>query len=103
MPKLNEAEKRLVKHVALPSLRGRVIMGTDAVESTGHALNLGTNVSIKLELDSRALGPTGCSRPSARAAGRPCRSRTGSGVLYWGSLTDKYGVQWRFNYMEPRQ
>ncbi len=45
-------------HVELPILGGHVLMGTDAVESMGHKLVMGTNVSLNLEPDSRVEAAT---------------------------------------------
>ncbi|MGC4069460.1 MAG: VOC family protein [Polyangiaceae bacterium] len=54
MPPLSPEEKQLVMHVALPILGGHVLMGTDTLESMGHKLNVGNNVSINLEPDTRS-------------------------------------------------
>ncbi len=53
-PELSEAEKKLVAHVELPILAGHVLMGTDMLESMGHELKVGNNVTICLEPDTRA-------------------------------------------------
>ena len=54
MPPLSEAEQAMVMHVELPILAGHVLMGTDVLESMGHQLEVGNNVSINLEPDTRA-------------------------------------------------
>src|SRR5258708_10323743 len=53
-PPMAEADKNLVMHVALPILGGHVLMGTDAPETMGFALNPGNNVFINLQPDTRA-------------------------------------------------
>jgi len=53
VPQLSDAEKKMVMHVELPIVGGHILMGTDALESMGHELVLGTNVSISLEPDTR--------------------------------------------------
>ncbi len=53
-PELSEVEKNNVMHVELPILGGHSIMGSDLVESMGHQLRLGNNVTIHLELEDRA-------------------------------------------------
>lgn len=96
MPPLSDADKRLVMHVELPIVGGHVLMGTDALESMGHSLVFGTNVSINLEPDTRseterlfeALGGGG-------KIGVPLQDMFWGG--YFGALTDKYGVQWMVN------
>jgi PhnB protein len=52
-PELAEAEKRLIMHIELPILAGHVLMGTDMLESMGHELRIGNNVTINLEPDTR--------------------------------------------------
>jgi PhnB protein len=53
-PELSADDKKLVMHVELPITGARVLMGTDALESMGHTVTVGTNVSIMLEPDTRA-------------------------------------------------
>jgi len=54
MPPLAEEDKKLVKHVVLPILGGHELMGTDSPESMGFKVNMGNNVYINLEPDTRA-------------------------------------------------
>lgn len=98
---VREDEKHLVMHVALPILGGHVLMGTDALESRGHALTFGTNVSINLEPDTRAeadrlfreLGEGGTVMV-------PLQEMFWGG--YFGTLTDRFGVQWMVNSSGPQ-
>ncbi len=95
-PPLAEADKNLVMHVALPILGGHVLMGTDACESMGFKLNQGNNVYINLEPDTRA--ETDRLFRALSDGGKvemPLREMFWGG--YFGSLTDKFGVQWMFN------
>lgn len=96
MPKLKEEEMDLVMHVALPILGGHVIMGTDAVESMGHKVVFGNNISINLEPDTRVetqkLFTALC---EGGKIDMPLMEMFWGG--YFGSLTDRYGVQWMFN------
>jgi PhnB protein len=52
-PALSESEKHKVMHVELPILGGHVLMATAMLESMGHELKVGDNVTINLEPDSR--------------------------------------------------
>src|SRR5690349_2725165 len=52
MPSLSEADKKKVMHVSLPIL-GTEIMGTDVLESMGHKLVEGNNVTISLNPDTK--------------------------------------------------
>lgn len=95
-PPLSLDEQELVMHVELPILAGHVLMGTDALESMGHQLVFGTNVSINLEPDTREetdLLFAGLSEGGT--VGMPLTEMFWGG--YFGSLTDRFGVQWMFN------
>lgn len=96
MPPLSDAEKAMVMHVALPILGGHMLMGTDTLASMGHTLTMGNNVHINLEPDTRA------------EAKRLFDALADGGTVtmplqemfwgaYYGSLTDKFGVQWMMN------
>ena len=93
MPALSDAEKRCVMRIALPIVGGHVLMGTDALESMGHRLTFGNNVSINLEPDTR--------EETERLFGRLSEGGKVEMPLqdmFWGSyfgyLTDKFGVKW---------
>jgi len=95
-PPLAETDKNLVMHVALPLLGDFVLMGTDAPESMGFTVKPGNNVYINLEPDTRS--ETERLFTSLSVGGKvemPLQ------VMFWGdyfgSCTDKYGVQWMFN------
>jgi PhnB protein len=99
MPPIAEDDLNLVMHVELPILGGHLLMGTDAPESMGFKVNFGNNVYINLEPDSKAETKR---LFDALAAGGTITQELqdmfwGS---YYGSCTDKYGVQWMFNYTE---
>jgi PhnB protein len=93
MPPLPEAEKDLVMHVALPILGGHVIMGTDVLPSMREKLVFGTNVSITLVPDTRVEAD----RLFAGLA-EGGKVTMPLQVMFWGdyfgTLTDKFGVQW---------
>src|SRR4051794_29839312 len=54
MPPMAEEDKNLVMHVELPIVGGHKLMGTDAPESMGFTVNVGNNVYINLQPDTRA-------------------------------------------------
>lgn len=95
-PPLSDADRNLVMHVELSILGGHVLMGTDAPESMGFSLVRGNNISLNLEPDTRAetdrlfdaLAVDG-------TVDTPLQDMFWGG--YFGSLTDKYGIQWMFN------
>lgn len=95
-PPLPAAEQEKVMHVELPILGGLVLMGTDMLESMGHKLVPGNNMSINLEPDSRA--ETERLYHALAAGGDPGMAPQ---KMFWGgvfgSCVDKFGVQWMFN------
>jgi PhnB protein len=96
MPQLTEAEKAMVMHIELAITGGHVLMGTDALESMGHKLTFGNNVHINVEPDTReeakrlfdALAEGG-------KVSMPLQDMFWG--AYFGSLTDRFGVQWMVN------
>lgn len=96
MPSMPDDVKNLVMHVELPILGGHVLMGTDAPESMGFTVNPGNNVYINLEPDTR------------QETKKLFDALSGGGEVtmeldemfwggYFGSCTDKYGINWMFN------
>lgn len=96
MPPMPEADKNLVMHIELPTIGGHILMGTDAPESFGFNVNFGNNVHIMLEPDTREETKT---LFDALAAGgkitMPLQDMFWG--AYYGSLTDKFGIQWMLN------
>lgn len=93
---LAEADKNLVMHVALPILAGHMIYGTDATQSMGFELKPGNNVYINLEPDTRE--ETDKLFAGLSEGGKVTMPLQ---IMFWGdyygSCTDKFGVQWMFN------
>lgn len=89
-----EAEK--VMHVALPILGGHLLMGTDVPASMREGLRFGTNVSVNLEPDTREeTDRLFAALAAGGAVTMPLREMFWGG--YFGTLTDRFGVQWMFN------
>lgn len=96
MPPLAEEDKNLIMHIELRILDSHSLMGTDAPESMGFKVNAGNNVHINLMPDTRA------------ETDRLFKGLSEGGTVtmelqemfwgdYYGSCTDKFGVQWMFN------
>jgi len=96
VPPIAESDKDLVMHVELPIMGGHVLMGTDAPESMGFKVNYGNNVSINLEPDTREETVKLFKALSAGGQITMELQDTFWGA-YFGSCTDKYGIQWMFN------
>jgi PhnB protein len=101
MPPVSDAVKNLVMHVELPITGGHILMGTDAPEQMGFTVNFGNNVHINLETDTRAETKR---LFDALSAGGKVSSELQDMFwgAYFGSCTDKYGVQWMFNCNEKK-
>lgn len=100
-PELSDEDKELVMHVGLPILGGHVLYGTDAPESMGFIMNYGNNVYINLEPDTR------------EEADRLFKALSEGGTVememqdmfwgdYFGSLKDRFKVQWMINCAEKK-
>ncbi len=97
VPNLREEEKNRIMHIALPILGGTQLMGTDTLESMGHKLVEGNNVTISLYPDTKqeadrlyqelSEGGSESVAPHAEFWG------------YWGTCKDRFGIRWMFNVM----
>jgi PhnB protein len=96
---LSEEDKNLIMHIALSLPGGHVLMGTDAPESMGFKVNFGNNMYINLEPDTREE-----TRRLYDALSEGGNIEMKLQDMFWGdyygSCTDKYGVQWMFNCSE---
>lgn len=101
MPPLAEEDKNLIMHIELRLLGVHTLMGTDAPESMGFSVNFGNNVHINLQPDTR------------EETRKLFLALSEGGVVtmelqdmfwgdYFGSCTDKFGVQWMFNCGEKK-
>lgn len=96
MPQLAPEDANLVMHVALPILGGHVLMGTDAPESLGYRVNMGNNVYINLETDTREEAEA--LYHALKEGGKvEMELQDMFWGAYYGSLTDKFGVHWMIN------
>jgi PhnB protein len=95
-PPMAPEDKNLIMHIELPLLGGHLLMGTDAPESMGFKVIPGNNVHISLEPDTReetkklfdALSKGG-------KVTMPLQDMFWG--AYYGSCTDKFGIQWMLN------
>ncbi|MBO0730810.1 MAG: VOC family protein [Acidimicrobiaceae bacterium] len=94
-PQIPDAEKNLVAHVELPILAGHVLMATDMLESYGHQLRVGNNVTINLEPDTRP--ETERLYAALSEGGSDSSGMQDMPWGYWGTTLDRFGVRWMFN------
>ena len=99
MPPMAEEDKNLVMHIELAIVGGHLLMGTDAPETMGFDVKFGNNVYINLEPDTKL--ETKRLFEALSADGKvtmELQDMFWGG--YYGSCTDKFGVQWMFNCTE---
>jgi uncharacterized glyoxalase superfamily protein PhnB/uncharacterized protein YndB with AHSA1/START domain len=100
-PPVADAIKKMVLHVELPINGGHVLMGTDAPKEMGFELITGNNMHINVE-------------PATRVETKrifDALSQGGNVTMelmdmffgaYYGSLTDKYGINWMVHCTEKK-
>ncbi len=100
-PPMAEEDKNLVMHVELRILNSHSLMGTDAPESMGFKVNFGNNSFINLQPDTRVETTQLFDKLSAGGkVGMDLQDMFWGD--YFGSCTDKFGVQWMFNCSEKK-
>ena len=96
MPPMAEEDKNLVMHVELRILDCHTLMGTDAPESMGFKMNFGNNSYINLQPDTRKE-----TKKLFDALSNGGKVTQELEEMFWGdyygSCSDKFGVQWMFN------
>lgn len=98
-PQIEEQDKNLIMHIELPILGGHSLMGTDAPESLGFKVIPGNNIYINLEPDTKA--ETKRLFDALSDGGKVTMELQDMfWGAYYGSCTDKFGIQWMFNCTE---
>jgi len=99
MPPMPDGLANLVMHVELPITGGAILMGTDAPAEMGFTVNFGNNVHINVEPDSRSEADHLFNALSQGGnVSMPMQDQFWG--AYFGSCTDKYGVNWMVNCTE---
>jgi len=100
-PPLSDEHKKLILHVELPIVGGHILMATDAPKSMGFELIAGNNMHISVEPETRK--ETKRLYDALSAGGKITMELQdmffGS---YYGSCTDKFGINWMFNCNEKK-
>lgn len=100
--KLSKEEQEKVMHIALPVGNGQMLMATDALESMGQSVTVGNNMYISIHPESKA------------EADRLFKGLSEGGEIemdlqdtfwggYFGSFTDKFGINWMVHYQENQE
>lgn len=94
--------KHMVLHVELPLLGGHILMGTDAPKEMGFTLTRGNNMHIQLEPESRAEAERIFQELSAGGhIDMPLQDMFWG--AYYGSFTDKFGINWMVNHQNSNK
>lgn len=94
--KIAEADREKIMHVALP-IGGNILMATDALESMGQHLQVGTNISLSVDAANEAEAEKIFQALSAGGKVDMPLEKAFWGALF-GMLTDRFGIQWMVNY-----
>lgn len=100
-PPVSDSVKKMILHIELPITGNHILMATDAPKEMGFTVTQGNNMHISLE-------------PSTREETKRLfdgLSKNGNVTMelqdmfwgaYFGSCTDKYGINWMFNCVEKQ-
>ena len=96
-PPVSDEIKNMILHIELPIVGGHILMATDAPESMGFILTKGNNMNISVEPESREETKR---LFDALAEGGEITMPLEDMFFgsYFGSVTDKYNINWMFNY-----
>lgn len=100
-PILEESDANKIMNIQLPIINGHILMATDALESMGHTVNVGNNVTISLDVDSAEEAERIYSQlmiNSSENSGPLAKMPWGA---LWGSCQDQFGVRWMVSYSLP--
>ena len=89
-----------IMHIGLPIGEGDLLMASDALESLGQRVVQGNNVYVSVHPTSREADRVF----EALSAGAEIEMPIADAPWgdYFGSLKDRFGVQWMVNYSPPR-
>ncbi|BFG70893.1 hypothetical protein KACHI17_17740 [Sediminibacterium sp. KACHI17] len=95
-PAIADAVKNMVLHVELPITANHILMGTDAPKEMGFTVTQGNNMHISLEPSSRTEAKRIFDSLSEGGnVSMPLQDMFWG--AYFGSFTDKYGINWMIN------
>lgn len=95
--KVPDNEKDKIMHIALPLGDGNVIMGTDALESMGHKLTVGNNMSLTITAESKEDADRFYNGLSTGGKNLMPMADQFWGA-YFGMVTDKYDIHWMISF-----
>ena len=93
-PALAQSDANKIMNIQLPITNGHVLMATDALESLGHKVNVGNNVTISLDLDSVEEAERIYSKLMTNSPENSGPLANMPWGAIWGSCLDQYGIRW---------
>ncbi|WP_299887799.1 VOC family protein [uncultured Lacinutrix sp.] len=96
---MSKEDKQKIMHVGLLIGPGNFLMGTDTLESMGQSLTFGNNYYISISPDSKEEAIKLFNGLSSGGTVTSPLEDTFWGA-YFGTFTDKFGVQWMVNYLK---
>jgi len=99
--KLSAADQDKIMHVALPIGSNTILMGTDALESMGHTLTLGNNLSLAIGAESKEEAEKIFHGLAEGGEVEMPLQDTFWGA-YFGMTADKFGIKWMVNFDYPQ-
>ena len=98
-PPIADTIKKMILHVELPITGNHILMGTDAPKEMGFTLITGNNMHISIEPESREEAKRIFDELSAGGTiDMPLQDMFFG--AYYGSFTDKYGINWMVSYQK---
>jgi PhnB protein len=94
--KLPASDLNKIMHIALP-IGNEMLMATDALESMGHTLTVGNNVSLSLNVDSKAEADRIFTALASEVGKAEMLMQDMFWNAYFGIVDDKFGVKWMVN------
>lgn len=96
-PELDEATKKMILFIALPTIGNHILMATDAPESMGFKVNAGNNIHIHLDTESKEQADYLFNALSVDGIVEyPIQDMFWG--AYYGNFQDKFGINWMINY-----
>jgi PhnB protein len=99
---LPENEKNKIMHIALKVNNSITLMATDMLESMGHKLTIGNQISLSLNAESKEEADRIFNGLSVDAKEIEMPIQDTFWGAYFGIWIDKFGVQWMINYDYPK-
>lgn len=98
---LSDAEQQMVMHIGLPIGNQNFLMATDALDSMGQKVIFGNNFYISIDAESKEEADKLFARLSEGGKVEMPMADQFWGD-YFGSLKDKFGIQWMVIYSPPQ-